>query len=323
MKSNPRILLAACLALAAMGCGKSKDKAAQVQKVEVSLGEIRQVVQASGNVQPMNKVAILPPISGRIDKIVAYEGAYVKRGQILAWMSSSDRAALLDAARSQGPDEIKHWEDAYKATPIIAPADGMIIARNIVAGQTVAGETDTYDLSDRLIVLASVDETDLGKVHSGQMAEVTVDAYPSKPFRAQVALIGHQAVKVNNVVSYMVNLEPQKVPGELRAGMTANVNFIILEKKDVLCIPSFAVKGQSGGPAEVKVMGADKKAPEARSIVLGITDGAKVEVVSGLEEGDKIVVSSLDLPKALSGGMGSSPAGAGGQRQGGGGGRRQ
>jgi membrane fusion protein, macrolide-specific efflux system len=312
--------LATGLALAVMaGCGHGGDGTA-VRKVMVRRGNIEEVVQAAGEVNPMNKVSIIPPVTGRIDTIVEDEGATVKRGEVLAWMSSSDRAAILDNARSEGPAVYKKWENEYKSTPIVAPTDGLIIARNVVTGQTVATDTDMYDLSDRLVVFASVDETDLAKIHMGQLAQCTVEAYPDKVFITKVTLIGHQAVKVNNVVSYQINLEPKKVPGELRAGMTANVNFIVQQKKDVLWIPSYAVKGVSDGPATVQVLGADGKTPEDRSIVLGITDGIKVEVVSGLAQGDTVLIQSLNLPKSVSGGPMSYGGGGGGGHGGGGGG---
>ena len=64
---------------------------------------------------------IKPPIAGRIEKLLVDEGDDVTSGQILGWMSSTDRAAILDAARAQGPEESKRWEDAYKPTPIVAP----------------------------------------------------------------------------------------------------------------------------------------------------------------------------------------------------------
>ena len=154
MKSKIALLMALGLSLLAWAaCGKAHgDRQGQGQRVKVTTGDISQVVQATGNVEPLNKVSILPPVTGRIDKILVYEGETVKRGQVLALMSSSDRAALLDTARAKGPDELKYWEDAYKATPVVAPANGLIIARNIVEGQTVAADTDLYDLSDRLVV---------------------------------------------------------------------------------------------------------------------------------------------------------------------------
>lgn len=318
-------LLAVTALIALSGCGHGNAKATG-QKVKVQRGDIRQVVQATGQVEPLNKVSILPPVTGRIDKIVVVEGETVKRGQVLAWMSASDRAAILDNARSEGPAVLKQWEDEYKSTPIVAPTDGLIIARNVVTGQTVAADTDMYDLSDRLVVFADVDETDLGKIHMNQIADCTVEAYPNKVFESSVSLIGHQAIKVNNVISYQINLEPKKVPGELRAGMTADVNFIVQLKQDVLWIPNFAVKGQQQGPATVKVLTTPGKPPEDRDIVLGISDGVKVEVVSGLDEGETIVIPGLDMPKALSGGP-MSMSGSPGQTQrpsgggGGGGGR--
>jgi macrolide-specific efflux system membrane fusion protein len=314
--ANPT-LLAGLILLAAAGCGKS-GKSNLGQKVPVTRGDLLLTVQATGNVEPLNKVSILPPITGRIDKWLVDEGAYVKSGQILAWMSSSDRAALLDTARSQGGDQVQYWEQAYKATPIVSPSSGLIIARNIVDGQTVAADTDLYDLSDRLYVFADVDETDLGKIHMGQTANVTVDAYPNKIFQCEVTLIGHQAIKVNNVISYQINLRPVKVPGELRAGMTADINFIVQQKKDVLMLPNFAVKGQQEGTANVRVLTDPNKPAEHRSVTLGLSDGLHVEILGGLEEGDTVLVGSLDLPKAATGGPMSMTGG--GQRPSGGGG---
>jgi membrane fusion protein, macrolide-specific efflux system len=257
------------------------------------------------------------------------EGTEVKRGQVLAIMSSADRAVLLDNARSKGPEEVKYWEEAYKATPIIAPANGLIISRNVVEGQTVSPDTDLYDLSDRLIVQAAVDETDLGKIRGNQRAEVTVDAYPDKIFIAHVRLISHQSTKVNNVVTYYVQLDPDDVPGTLRAGMTANVNFIVQEKKNVLMLPAWAVKGAEKTKISAKVFDKANKKPAPRDIMLGASDGTQVEVLSGLKEGDMVMVEGLKLGAAASagifgmggrGGAGARPAG-GGSGAGGGGSR--
>jgi macrolide-specific efflux system membrane fusion protein len=325
MNVRVKLLLSVGLALAiAVGCGKS-HKAGSLAKAQVKRGDLKQIVQATGNIEPLNAVAILPPLTGRIDKIVVYEGQYVKKGEVLAWMSSSDRAALLDMARSQGAAEIKYWEGTYMATPIVSPSDGLIVSRNIVEGQTVGLTTDVYDLSDRLVVLADVDETDLGKISMNQSADCTVDAYPTSIFKSKVSLIGHQAIKVNNVISYQVTLQPLKVPGELRSGMTANINFIVQEKKDVLMLPNYAVKGQQEGVATVQVLTDPKGNPQTKQVSLGITDGVSVEVLQGLNEGDYVLVGSLDLPNASAGspmsmtGNGGNGNG-GGQHSGGGGG---
>ncbi len=297
-----RVTLTAGILLAVLaGCGRG-GRQLSGRSVVARRGDVVEVVQATGEVDPLNKVSIIPPVTGRIDRIVMDEGDRVRKGQVLAWMSSSDRAAILDNARSEGEAVLKRWQAEYRSTPIVAPTDGVIIARNVVAGQTVDGNTDMYDLSDRLVVYASVDETDLAKIHMGQQADCTVEAYPDRPFSTRVVLIGHQAVKVNNVVSYQVTLEPGKTPGELRAGMTANVNFVVQRKADVVWIPSYAVKGQSQGPAMVSVVVPGAGPPRPRDIVLGITDGVKVEVISGLKAGESVWIPGLNLPQSANGG---------------------
>ena len=117
--------------------GGGKKNEAVTRSATVTQGPIEDVVQATGEVSPLDRVEIKPPIGGRIEKLLVDEGARVKEGEILAWMSSSDRAAVLDAAAAQGPAEVKRWQDAYKPTPVVAPLSGEIIARNVVVGQTV------------------------------------------------------------------------------------------------------------------------------------------------------------------------------------------
>src|SRR2546430_2143829 len=95
-------------------------------------GSIENKVQDTRQVAPLNRVEIKPPIQGRIEQLLVDEGSRVNSGQILAYMSSSDRAAILDSARAKGPAEVKYWQDAYKPTPIVAPLSGVIILRNVV-----------------------------------------------------------------------------------------------------------------------------------------------------------------------------------------------
>ena len=278
------LTLLAVLLLAAAGCGKNGKQGAQ-QKVQVTRGDLQVTVQDTGSVQPLDEVQIIPPVAGRVDQILVDEGTVVKKGQVLAWMSSSDRAALLDMARAKGAQELAYWEGVYKSTPIVAPVSGLIINRNVVEGQTVSQSTDIYDMSDQLIVVANVDETDLGKISMGQEAQVTVDAYPDQPFACKVMMITHEAVKVNNVVCYNVKLKAQKAPADLRAGMTANVNFIVSQSKDVLLLPSWAVKGAENSTVPLMVANDPKQKPQKTRVELGDTDGNSVQVVSGLNEG--------------------------------------
>ena len=80
-------------------------------------GNIEVLITTTGTVQPQNRLEMKPPISGRIEEILVREGSNVKKGEVVAWMSSTERAALIDAARSKGGETLQYWEDAYKPTP--------------------------------------------------------------------------------------------------------------------------------------------------------------------------------------------------------------
>jgi len=291
-----------------------------VTEVAPVYGTIQNTVNATGNIQPQNRVEIKPPIGGRIDKILVEEGQDVKTGQILAIMSSTDRAALLDAARLQGADALKEWEDVYKPTPLIAPIDGQVIVRTVNPGQTVTTSDVVVALSDRLIVQAQVDETDVGKVKLGQKAAITLDAYPEIAAQGKVDHIYYESKIVNNVTIYAVDIVPEKVPEVFRSGMSANVQIIQEQKDHVLLLPKEAVKKHHDKSFVMVRQEGDPK-PARQDVVTGLSDDVNIEIVSGLNAGDKVVIVSkkYTAPKAGAGTspfMPSRPAGSSGSNRG-------
>ena len=260
-----------------------------VQKVQAALGTIQDTIQSTGEVQPLNRVEIKPPISGRIEQLLASEGDHVKAYQILGWMSSTDRAAILDAARAKGPDELKHWQDAYKPTPIIAPLDGTIILRNVVVGQTVDSTVVIYAMSDKLIVKADVDETDIGRVRIGQPATIMLDSYPDAPIDGDVFQILYEGVTSNNVITYGVKIEPKHVPKFFRSQMTANIKLITKKKENVVLLPEAAITPSANGDRVVMVPG-DKGQPTSRVVQVGIENGDQAEITDGVQNGDTVLI---------------------------------
>jgi len=220
----------------------------------------------------------------------------VKKGQVLAQMSSSERAALLDAARAQGPETMKRWEEAYKMAPLLAPLDGTIIVRSVEPGQTVTTADPVVVLSDRLIVEALVDETDLALIALGQKTTIQLDAYPKETFLGKVDHIMYESKLTNNVNVYAVDILPEKVPESFRSGMTANVVFIEKEQKNVLLVPSEAIVGWPKNHANPHnaVFAVYKKAfggnPEPVPVTIGDTDGRMTVITEGLKEGMDILV---------------------------------
>jgi macrolide-specific efflux system membrane fusion protein len=273
------------------------------QEFTIQRGDLANTILSTGTVQPENRLEIKPPVAGRIDQVLIKEGQKVAKGQILAWMSSTERAALLDAARSQSEDEVKKWEDLYRPTPVLAPLSGTIILRSIESGQTVTNTDAILVMSDRLIVKAQVDETDMAQVKLKQRAEIILDAYSAEKTEAKVDQIAFEAKTTNNVTTYDVDVLPDKTPPFMRAGMTANVTFYIDSRKDTLLIPTEAIVYKKNAPqALVKDPAHPSESPRAQDLKLGLSDGKQSEVLEGLKEGDVVMV-----PKLVSSGK-SKPA---------------
>jgi macrolide-specific efflux system membrane fusion protein len=312
-KIVPLVLAAAVLVLAVFLLIRTADKGAQftVREVKPSIGEIRISITTTGVVEPQNRLEIKPPISGRIEEIYVKEGDIIKQGDILAVMSSTDRAALLDTARAQGDDVVEYWKDVYKATPLISPIDGEVIVRGLEPGQTVTSDTAVLVLSNRLIVNAQVDETDIGRVKTKQNAVISLDAYPEYKINASVGHIAYESKLVNNVIIYEVDIIPEEIPDFFRSGMSATVDIIVQEKDGVLTLPIEAVIMEYGGNFVLKKdakTGQDAKTP----VKLGLQNSDNVEIVSGVGQNDTVIVrkKQYTLPKKKSTSSPFLPGGA-------------
>jgi macrolide-specific efflux system membrane fusion protein len=264
--------------------------------VKVERGDLEVKVTSTGTVKPYNRVEIKAPIPGRVEEVLVQEGDMVKKGQVLAQMSSTERAALLDAARARGAETMKRWEESYKMAPLLAPLDGTIIVRSVEPGQTVTTADPVVVLSDRLIVEALVDETDLALIALGQKTAIQLDAYPKETFFGKVDHIMYESKLTNNVNVYAVDILPEQVPPAFRSGMTANVTFIVKEKKGILLVPSEAVvewpkrvpkpKDAEFAVYEKTFGGTLVPLP----VRIGDSDGRMTEIVQGLGDGKEIQI---------------------------------
>jgi macrolide-specific efflux system membrane fusion protein len=263
---------------------------ANLKEISPERGTISVFITSTGTVQPQNRLEIKPPISGRVDRILVREGQRVKTGTILVWMSSDERAALIDAARSQGKNSLKYWEEAYKPIPLIAPISGMVIVRSVEPGQTVNTTTPILVLSDRLIVKAEIDETDIGRVRVGQESIITLDAYPDVEVKGRVDHISYESKIISNVTIYEVDILPNRVPKVFRSGMSANISIVEETRENALLLPVEAVR-RDGDINYVMIRSGDRRKPIRRVIQLGISDEKNVEIESGLDEDDRVVVA--------------------------------
>jgi macrolide-specific efflux system membrane fusion protein len=268
------------------------------KETKVYQGSVEVKVLATGTVNPENRLDIKPPVGGRIDKIVIDEGQSVKKGEILAWMSSTERAALIDSARSHGKEELKKWEDLYRPIPILAPVHGVIIVRKVDSGQVFSGGDTLYTMSDRLIVRAQLDETDIAQIQLQQKADIVLDAYPEEKVTGKVILIAFDAKTVNNVTTYDVNVLPEFIPKFMRSGMTANVSFHVESKKRVLLIPSDALHVREGR-YYVMTKDSTQKTSVEKEVDIGVQNGKETEILSGLHEGETVLTPQNSKRKMM------------------------
>jgi macrolide-specific efflux system membrane fusion protein len=285
---------------------QSRETGESVKEVQPKIGTIQNTISTTGTVLPRNRLEVKPPVNGRIDEILVKEGDKVKAGQILVWMSSTERAALLDAAVDQGQEKLNYWKEVYKPIPLMAPIDAEVIVATTQPGQTITNSDAVIVLSDLLIVRAQVDETDIGKVKEGQDALIELDAYPDQKIKAKVEHIYYESKTVNNVTIYQVDLLPDSVPDFFRSGMNATITFVTERKENALMLPVEAIIKQDNRSL-VFVKNGSGAEPVQREVQLGISDDKNAQILSGLSENDIVVVKSRKYMIPQSSDAGTNP----------------
>ena len=255
---------------------------------------LRVEFRETGAVSPRNRLEIKPPFAGRIEQILVEEGNSVKRGQIIVWMSSSERAAMTDAARAMGEAEFERWQNIYKPTPIVAPMDGFIILRPKEPGQTITAADAVLVMADDLIVESNVDETDLRYIRIGDKLKMSLDAYPDETFEGIVEHIAYESKLLSNVTVYTVKIRPVQKPKVFRAGMTATITVTAESKDNAWSIPAaFITERGNKKTVTVKTGKNGNEAFVTKNVVTGVTDGRYTEIVSGLSQGETVVTFTL------------------------------
>ncbi len=179
---------------------------------------------------------------------------------------------------------------------IRAPIDGVVVARNVDVGQTVAASFQAptlfliaNDLRE-MQVLANIDEADIGQLGPDSRVTFTVDAFPAEDFKGRISQIRLAPQTLQNVVTYTAVVQVDNPELKLKPGMTANVTAIVAEKRDVVTVPNAALRFR-GGSNIWKIAGTQLTPVPVK---LGVTDGVKTEVISGaLQPGDKIAVPQI------------------------------
>lgn len=354
-----------------------------IETAAVKTGTISKTVTATGTLEAITTVEVGTQVSGIVENIYVDFNSYVKRGQLLAKLDTTNLAAVLDQSRAtldNAKAELDYQqanydrlEPLYKKNMLAksdfdqatynlnkakasynnalaqhkknkinldyafihSPIDGIVLNRAVEEGQTVAASFNTPTLFTiandltQMEVQADVDEADIGQVKQGQRVEFKVDAYPDLLFEGTVTEVRLEPTVTNNVVTYTIIINAPNPDYKLMPGMTAETSIFVLEKKDLVVVPSKALrftpdqtllmsymmsqgkpempegtrKGDMPGPGKMPGFSQQnanggkmvwvKKDSLIRpvSVEIGLDNDINTEIISGLKAGEEVITS--------------------------------
>lgn len=203
-------------------------------------------------------------------------------------------------------EEVQRAQTNLGYATITSPIDGVVLSKSVEEGQTVAASFSTPELFTiaqdltNMQVVADVDEADIGDVKNGERVTFTVDAYPDDTFEGTVTQVRQEATTTNNVVTYEVVISAPNADLKLKPGLTANVTIFTAERKNVLSVPSKALRytptKETVGKMKIvdcngknKVWTLDGNRIVAHSVNIGMTDGTHTEILSGVTSGTSVI----------------------------------
>jgi HlyD family secretion protein len=231
----------------------------------------------------------------------AYELAVNKRDMARAnLVVSKAKQAQAKAQVAQQRANVDQIETQFRNSTIVSPIDGIVLSRDVEVGAAVSSilvlgssATLVMTLGDthEVFVKGKVDESDIGKVFMGQPARIKVESFKDKTFEGKVTKISPMGTEKDNVTTFEVRVSITNPGGQLKAAMTANAEILLEEHKNVLYIPEGSLIYDKDKNASVEVP--DPKAPEGKrktTVKVGISNGSKTELLSGLKKDDKVVL---------------------------------
>jgi len=282
---------------------------ANVTNFEAAIGQDK--VNAAAPDLPMYKVTLdrntemvkegLVPQQNLDNANRDYLAALTKRDAAKAQIGV-DNAKLKQAMAQvqQSEASLKQLEEQLSYTTIVAPMDGVVLSRDVEIGDAVSsilvlGSTATLVMTvgdtTEVYVKGKVDEADIAHVYMGQPARIKVESFRDRYFQGKVTKISPMGVEKDNVTTFEVRVSINNPGGELKAQMTANAEILLDEHKNVLTVPENAVlyDNQKNTSVEIPDKG-QKEGKRKVPVKVGLSNGSVTEIVSGLKEGDQVVL---------------------------------
>ncbi|WP_321343620.1 efflux RND transporter periplasmic adaptor subunit [uncultured Draconibacterium sp.] len=349
-----------------------------IQTAKAGKGNISNVVESTGTLEAITTVEVGTQVSGIVDELFVDYNSYVKKGQLLAKIDTTNLAAQLEQSQAtldNAKAELDYQQATYnRMAPlndkqlisqtdfdqlvynlnkakasynnamaqhkrnkinldyalIYSPIDGVVLNKEVEEGQTVAASFNTPTLFTiandltQMQVEADIDEADIGHIKEGQRVEFTVDAYPETTFEGEVTQLRWEPTVTNNVVTYTIIIDAPNPDYKLMPGMTATIQVYVLEKNDILVVPSKALRFNPDQKLLMSYMSQQAKPempagqtppemgdmPQQNStngatmvwvkegtnihpvpVKIGLNDDINAEILSGVKSGQEVVLS--------------------------------
>lgn len=269
-------------------------------KAELSNGVT--VLQSTNmsNFTRINSNIIRAKSTGTVKKVYVVEGQKVKAGDKIALLENSDLETNLQNVKlnlENLNNQLKTMKDQLEDYIITAPIDGVITSQDIEKGDMVAAGTLLTSISDKdtMKFVIPIDELDIAKINYDQEVRVKIDALDeteNNPLNGKITDIPEEGVTVAGVTDYYVTIQ---VSGNqsMKISMNANADIVINSVKDVLTIPVDSIIKENG-KKYVDVLLQDGVTVERKEIETGASDITNIEVKSGLEEGEKVIIPEVN-----------------------------
>ena len=300
-----------------------------IQSAQSSLNQALTTLKTAQNLQ--NGGATLALAAAQAD----FTSAQYKINQQEAGPTAAD-LQTTNASISQARAQLDSANAKLAEATILAPTDAVVINSGLQLYQYTTDAsmitiTPTEGTGSNLEVAATIDQADIAQVKIGQKVDITLDAYPDEHSNGSVSLVALQGTTASNVTTFKVTVAVEQASDKLRSGMNANIDIVVAEAKNVLTVPSEAIKtkgtkkevtvpvsisAESAGQVDQAAQSGTKtnarrgqNATSANANVrnvtveVGLDDGTNVEIKSGLTEGQEVVTgtSTASTPKTTSG----------------------
>ena len=303
------------------------DSSANIVTETVSRTDVSETVSVSGELVPVSYADLSFQTLGQVTAVYVEEGELVLAGDVLATLDRSVQTSQLAAAEvalriaeeaeklvlrnkndldpeerhakklasEAAREDIRTLRAQMEKSVIRAPFAGRITRVDLRSGETASVGAPVFRLVREagLVVEARVPESDIVKLSTGMEASVTFDALDSSDiFQAKVTAIDPAATIIQDVVSYVVTFEVSGIDGRLRDGMSADIDIVTAKREHVLAVPFRALIAR--GEKTFATLSRSDGTTEEVQVQTGLEgDDGTVEILSGLKEGDVVVVSAV------------------------------